>query len=211
MADNYKLSVTIEALDKFTPIMKKVSGLMGTSQKDIDKTTKSFKGLGNSSQDVDKLNKSLKEMQNYENGIKRLNDGFTTFKSTLLDLGLVAASSKALKELFGLAKEAGNIQMKNIELGGIYGLNETSKQLQDINKQANELSNMTLFSTKDILAINTELGHAQVNIQNLAKVVPQATYLAEVEVGIGKSGSPTQSAYNFARMAEDSGITSDTD
>ncbi|KEO81034.1 phage tail tape measure protein [Tumebacillus flagellatus] len=121
----------------------------------------------------------------------------------------IAAGTGMVESVLKPADKAGEIQMKDIELGGVYGFSTNSAEMQEMNQQAKELSSKTLFSTKDILGIDTELAHAQISKDKLQKVTPEATYLAEIEVGMGKSSSAGHTAYNFARMAEDAGITND--
>ncbi|MBL0387925.1 phage tail tape measure protein [Tumebacillus sp. ITR2] len=121
----------------------------------------------------------------------------------------VAVGTGMLAGIYKTTEQAGEIQMKNIELGGVYGLSQDSPEMTHLNQEAKDLSSKTLFSTHDILGIDTELAHAQISKEKLSKVTPEATYLAEIEVGMGKSSSAGRTAYNFARMAEDAGITND--
>jgi TP901 family phage tail tape measure protein len=110
-----------------------------------------------------------------------------------------------------LADKAGEVQMQLIQLGSVYGLNIDDSQLKAIEQQAQELSQKTLFSKKQVIGIDLELAHAGITKEAMQKVLPEATYLAEVEVGMGKSSSPEQTAYNFARMVDDAGISNKMD
>ncbi|QDX91113.1 phage tail tape measure protein (plasmid) [Brevibacillus laterosporus] len=120
-----------------------------------------------------------------------------------------AAGAAGLYALQKLADKAGDVQMQLIQLGGVYGLNLDDSQLVDLEKKAQDLSQQTLFSQKEVLGIDLELAHAGISKDVLNDVLKESTYLAEIEVGMGKSGSAERSAYNFARMAEDAGITND--
>ncbi|WCK55433.1 phage tail tape measure protein [Aneurinibacillus sp. Ricciae_BoGa-3] len=128
-------------------------------------------------------------------------------KGAIAGLAGAWAGGKILGGLGELAKQAGDVQMQMVQLGSVYGLNIDDSKLQEINKLSQDLSQKTLFSQKETLGISLELAHAGISRDSLMKVVPEATYLAEVEVGMGKSSSANQTAYNFARMAEDARIT----
>ncbi len=139
-------------------------------------------------------------------------DAVQTAKVVQEALGGIAAdyAGKAvLGELGNLAKKAGDVQMQLIRMSGTYGLNIDDSQIKDIDKHVRELSQQTLFSQSETMKIGVELVGAGIAKESLKKVLDEATYLAEVEVGMGKSSSGERTAYNFSRMAEDAGITGD--
>ncbi|MFB6364469.1 phage tail tape measure protein [Paenibacillus elgii] len=124
-------------------------------------------------------------------------------------MGNMLSGGAALATMIKPINQAGEIQMQSIQLGGAYGLEQSSEKLKEIKEYSKELSTQTLFSQKEIMGIGLELAHAQISKENLKPVMKEASFLSEVEVGMGKSSSAGRSAYNFARMAEDARITSD--
>lgn len=131
-------------------------------------------------------------------------------------MGWIGASIGAIgvagvHELDKLAQKAGEVKMQLIQLGGVYGLDVDDSKLKEVDQLAQDMSQRTIFSKKENIGIDLELAHAGISQEALKKVVPEATYLAEVEVGMGKSSGAQHTAYNFARMSEDAGITNDTD
>lgn len=114
-----------------------------------------------------------------------------------------------MSQVSGIAKEAGDLQMQAIGLSSVYGVAPDDSRIKEIERRALELSQNTLFSQKEVGSINLELAHAGISDKVLSNVSQEATYLAEIEIGMKKSSSAERSAYNFARMAEDAGITND--
>lgn len=107
-----------------------------------------------------------------------------------------------------LAEKAGDVQQMMLQLGGVYNLNLDDSQLKAIEQQAQELSQQTLFSKKETIQVGVELAHAGLTQDALKKVLPQSVMLSEVEMGMGKSSGAGRTAYNFARMVDDMGISS---
>lgn len=151
----------------------------------------------------------FKLMENATADVQKKMDGFKNMAFVGAAFGAVGAAGVAA--LSELAKKAGEVEMQMIQLGGVYGLNIDSSQLKEVESLAQEMSQKTIFSKKENLGISLELAHAGISKEALQKVVPEATYLSEIEVGMGKSSGAHQSAYNFARMAEDAGITNNTE
>lgn len=148
-------------------------------------------------------------LQNATEETKKKLDGFKNM--AFIGAGIAAAGAVGVAGLTHLAEKAADVQQQMIQLGGVYGLNIDDSQLKEIEIRAQALSQQTLFSKKEVLGIDVELAHAGISKELLTKVLPEATYLAEAEVGIGKSGSANRTAYNFARMADDAGIIGDTE
>jgi TP901 family phage tail tape measure protein len=192
MSKNFTVSLMLQARNN-------MSGTLSQVNRDI-------KALGNNAKSTSQQIKDQNPFYNWGQNAKKAID---EVKGALGGLAVAWAGGKIVSELGELAKKAGEVQMQMIQLGNVYGLNIDSSQLDAIEKQAQDLSQKTLFSKKEILSIDLELAHAGISREALKKVLPEATYLSEVEVGIGKSSSAEQTSYNFARMAEDAGITND--
>lgn len=218
----HSMTQTQKDIDNVTKSMK----VMGSSDKEIKKVTdslkkfeeskalakftKELKDAGVAEAEINKISSGFDKLTRQQEKLDKLSASYAKFKKVaLVGAATTIAGGAMAKESFKWAESAGDIQTMNIQLGGIEGLSQTSKELADINKQAEKLSTLSLFSKKDILRENIALAQAQVSLQNLSKVIPSATYLAEMEVGLGKSSGVDQTAYNFARMAEDARITND--
>jgi len=148
------------------------------------------------------LDKKTQETQ------KHLNE----FKNTAFVGGAITAIGAAgFYALDKLANKAAEVQQQMIQLGAVYNLNIDSSQLKELEDMAGDLSLQTLFSKKQIISVEVELAHAGLTEDAMKSVLPEATYLAEIEKGMGKSESPESSAYNFARMVDDMGIAQSTE
>jgi len=204
--------------------IKSAMKMLGKSSADIDrissslqkmgarnefaKIAKDLKSIGMARSEIDQLEQSYMRLVEVQQKSNKLTEQMSKGKKDILTgMAMIAAGAGGLKALTGLAEKAGQIQMQDIQLGGIYGYKTDSKQIQAIEKQAQDLSMKTLFSKSDLMGINLELAHAGLSYSSLMKTAPEATYLAEVEVGMGKSASANQTAYNFARMVDDAGIS----
>ncbi|MEC0231285.1 phage tail tape measure protein [Paenibacillus alba] len=202
-SSNLKISMTFSGVDQLSPEIKRMS-----------EKVKSFKdqlgSVGSSS------SKSSKFFDGFVQGIQKASKGLDELQSKLDNmrssgLGNIASGTALIAPLIGAVKKAGEVQMQEFALSGVYNLDMTSEKLKEIKKQAQDLSGLTLFSQKDILGIGIELARAQISQKNLKTVLPEATYVAEMEVLAKKTSSPERTAYNFARMAEDARITNDPD
>ncbi|GIM44506.1 hypothetical protein DNHGIG_00550 [Collibacillus ludicampi] len=219
-----QVSATTSLAQKQIADMQRGLKALGTSASEIDKITQAFEDLdrrnklskliqqskdaGLSFQQLRTAIRGLDAAEEQQKKLDALTASYEKFKKVALGGVAVAAAGVAVDYgMFKLAKSAGDVQMAQIQLGGVYGLDQTSAKLKEIDKMAQDLSQTTLFGKTDLYKINLELAHAGVQLDALKKIVPEATYLAEVEVGMGKSSSAEQTAYNFARMADDAGIS----
>ncbi|GIM47041.1 hypothetical protein DNHGIG_25900 [Collibacillus ludicampi] len=206
--------------------LNKAMKLMGSSKKEIETVNESLKQLGQR-KEIEKLVKDLRSAGQSEEFINKVVQGFDKLAEQEKKIGKLTAAYEKFKKvaltgvaitavgvgidkgLLNMAKSAGDLQMKQVELGGVYGLDQTSEKLKEIDQLAQDLSQKTLFSKSDIYDINLELAHAGISLEKLKNIVPEATYLGEIEVGMGKSPSASATAYNFARMVDDAGISDD--
>ena len=171
------------------------------------KTVVTFAAVDQLSKTVQNMGQNLGVLDSQSKQTLKTLDKFKTIGAA--GAGITAVGVAGAKAMENLADKAGDVQMKLIQLGNVFGLNIDDTKLKQLEKQAEQLSSKTLFSKKEILGIDLELAHAGITQQAIERVLPEATYLAEVEVGMGKSGSANSTAYNFARMSEDAGITGD--
>jgi TP901 family phage tail tape measure protein len=210
----FNASVIIRAVDQASRVIERVAHTADAAQnklKHLDTTQ--FKNLAGNMQHVEKnaknMSRQLKENARDVEHLSKKMELMNGLKN--IGIGLVngAVGAGLLKELDELAQKAGDVQMQLIQLGGVYGLDIDDSKLKEIEQKAQELSQKTLFSQKENLGITLELAHAGISQKAIQSVMEESTYLAEIEVGMGKSSSAQRSAYNFARMAEDAGITGD--
>ncbi|NOV01344.1 phage tail tape measure protein [Paenibacillus planticolens] len=200
---NQRVSITFSAVNLLSPEIKRMTD-------NVKKVKQQMQSLGSGPNNGAKFFEAMnKGMQQASKGLDELKSKFDKMKSA--GFGDIATGAATVAPLIATIKKAGEVQMQEFALSGVYNLNMTSEKLKDIRKQAQDLSGLTLFSQKDILGIGIELARAQISQKNLKTVLPEATYVAEMEVLAKKTSSPERSAYNFARMAEDARITNDSD
>ncbi|WCK53835.1 phage tail tape measure protein [Aneurinibacillus sp. Ricciae_BoGa-3] len=190
MARDFTVSLVLQARNNMSP--------------SIRQAVNDIRGLRDSTRSMSSEMGGNSPFKSWQQDIK---EAGSLLKQAFAGVGLAWTGKEMLGGLSELAKKAGEVQMQMVQLSSVYGLNIDDSKLQEITKTAQTLSQQTLFSQKETLGIGVELAHAGISRQALPKVMKESTYLAEVEVGMGKSSSANQTAYNFARMAEDARIT----
>lgn len=234
---NMKISMLFAGVDQLSPEIKKVVAKVKGMKDDVassstamssatKKSTTAYSEMEEKVRSTTERVKQLKAQTNsssgmgflngFNNGLKNASKGLDELKSKFEEmrssgLGNIASGTAMIAPLIGAVKKAGEVQMQEFALSGVYNLDMTSEKLKEIRSQAQELSGLTLFSQKDILGIGVELARAQISQKSLKTVLPEATYVAEMEVLSKKTSSPERTGYNFARMAEDARITNDPD
>ena len=194
MSREFTVSLYLKASNMISPAVERVDQQLRRLQSTMRTTMQS----GSNRNPFDKWAKSAdaayKKVSDLQKKVDKL--VHSGFKDVAFGTALVLPFEKALEKASEL-----QTKLTTLHLGGV-----SSQGVKSLDKEAEALSQKTIFGKKQVIDIELSLKQAGLNERKIKNVLQTSTYLAELENQRNGADGPT-TAKEFAQMAEQSGLT----